>query len=531
MRNLFRSVSGLLVRMASGVERAVLLAALMAPLLVPSQTMAAMQPGFQESTVFSGLTNPTALRFSPDGRVFIAEKSGLIKVFDSLTDPSPTVFADLRTNVHNFWDRGLLGLALHPNFPATPYVYVLYTYDGVIGGTAPRWGTAGATSDSCPSPPGATDDGCVVSGRLSRLQASGNVMTGSEMVLVHDWCQQYPSHSLGILAFGTDGALYASAGEGASFTFTDYGQEGSPPNPCGDPPVPVGGSQTAPGAQGGALRSQDLRTSGDPVTLDGTIIRINPDTGAAMPNNPLISNSDPNARRIIAYGLRNPFRFAIRPGTNELWIGDVGWNAWEEINRIVNPSDSTVENFGWPCYEGSVRQPGYDGLNLTLCENLYAQSGAVTMPYFKYQHNTVIVPGENCSTGSSSVSGFVFSYPGGPYPASYEGALFFADYSRNCIWVMFKGSNGLPNPSTISTLCDCRCGSDRPAHRTRRQPLLRGLQRRHDPAHPIHRKYRHVAKSLAEPRYRGRRGSGQRQLCRRHLYRERIRRGHLGYER
>ena len=325
MRTLFRSVSGLLVRMASGVERAVLLAALMAPLLVPFQTLAAVQPGFQESIVFSGLTNPTALRFSPDGRIFIAEKSGLIKVFDSLTDPSPTVFADLRTNVHNFWDRGLLGLALHPNFPATPYVYVLYTYDGVIGGPAPRWGTAGATSDSCPTPPGATSDGCVVSGRLSRLQASGNVMTGSEKVLVHDWCQQYPSHSIGTLAFGTDGALYASAGEGASFTFTDYGQEGSPPNPCGDPPVPVGGSQTAPSAQGGALRSQDLRTSGDPVTLDGTIIRINPDTGAAMPNNPLIGNSDPNARRIIAYGLRNPFRFAIRPGTNELWIGDVGW--------------------------------------------------------------------------------------------------------------------------------------------------------------------------------------------------------------
>src|SRR5215204_2289098 len=141
MRNLFRSVSGLLVRMASGVELAVLLAALMASLLVPFQTMAAVQPGFQESTVFSGLTNPTALRFSPDGRIFVAEKSGLIKVFDSLTDSSPTVFADLRTNVYNFWDRGLLGLALHPNFPATPYIYVLYTYDGVIGGTAPRWGT------------------------------------------------------------------------------------------------------------------------------------------------------------------------------------------------------------------------------------------------------------------------------------------------------------------------------------------------------------------------------------------------------
>ena len=75
--------------------------------------------------------------------MFVAEKSGLIKVFDSLSDTTPTVFADLRTNVHNFWDRGLLGLALHPNFPTQPYVYVLYTHDAPIGGTAPRWGRRG----------------------------------------------------------------------------------------------------------------------------------------------------------------------------------------------------------------------------------------------------------------------------------------------------------------------------------------------------------------------------------------------------
>ena len=80
--------------------------------------------GFNEQTVFSGLTEPTAIRFSPDGRVFVAEKSGLIKVFDSLSDPTPSVFADLRTKVHDFWDRGLLGIALDPGFPQKPYVYV-----------------------------------------------------------------------------------------------------------------------------------------------------------------------------------------------------------------------------------------------------------------------------------------------------------------------------------------------------------------------------------------------------------------------
>ena len=133
---------------------------------------------------FSGLTQPIAVQFSQDGRVFVAEKSGIIKVFDGLGDTTPTTFADLRTQVHNYWDRGVEGLALHPNFPATPYVYVYYVADAPIGGTAPTWGTAGATSDSCPDPPGGTGDGCVVSGRISRLTASGNTMTGPEHVLV-----------------------------------------------------------------------------------------------------------------------------------------------------------------------------------------------------------------------------------------------------------------------------------------------------------------------------------------------------------
>ncbi len=76
--------------------------------------------GFSEQTVFSGLTNPTAIRFAPDGRVFVAEKSGLIKVFDSLSDPQPDVFADLRTQVHNFWDRGLLGARAGPGLLRAP---------------------------------------------------------------------------------------------------------------------------------------------------------------------------------------------------------------------------------------------------------------------------------------------------------------------------------------------------------------------------------------------------------------------------
>src|SRR5919109_2138898 len=141
---------------------------------------AAMLPsGFQESVAFSGLTSPTNFRFSPDGRVFVAEKSGLIQVFEGLAETTPTVFADLRIQVDDYWDRGLLGLALDPDFPTSPYVYALYPYDAPPGRTAPVW------NDACPTPPGPTTDGCVVTGRLIRLTASGNTaVPGSEQLLL-----------------------------------------------------------------------------------------------------------------------------------------------------------------------------------------------------------------------------------------------------------------------------------------------------------------------------------------------------------
>ena len=278
---------------------------------------AVLPPNFQDTVAFSGLTDPMTVRFVSDGRIFVAEKGGRILVYSGLSDPTPSVFADLSTNVHNFWDRGLMSMALAPNFPADPYVYVLYAYDASVGGVAPRW------SDSCPTPPGATTDGCVISGRLSRLQASGDVMTGTEQVLINDWCQQFPSHTVGDLRFGADGMLYATAGEGASWSNADYGQFGgtlgSPPvtpkNPCGDPPAGVGGTMTPPSARGGALRSQSLRRpAGEPRLLNGTLIRLDPATGAGLSDNPLGASTSANERRVIGYGMRNPFRFAIGQG-------------------------------------------------------------------------------------------------------------------------------------------------------------------------------------------------------------------------
>ena len=381
-------------------------------------------------------------------------------------------------------------MALPPNFPTSPYVYVLYAYDAPIGGTAPTW------NDACPTPPGPTTDGCLVSGRVSRLQISGNVMTGSEQVLINDWCQQFPSHSVGTLLFGRDGYLYVTGGDGASFNNVDYGQygdnyAGDRANPCGDPPGAVGTPLSPPGAEGGALRSQSVRRTDGPATLDGAVLRIDPATGAGVPGNPFFSSSDANARRIVAYGLRNPFRITQRPGTDELWIGDVGWNTWEEINRVIAPASPTASNFGWPCYEGASPQGGYQGAGLSLCSSLYSTPGSVIAPYYTYNHSACVVNYTGCHTGGSSITGVAF-YQGGSYPAHYNGALFFADHSRNEIWAMLPGTNGLPDPSRLQIVRRRRCGrrcrraSRRPEDRPRRRPVLRRHGGRHRPPHHLH---------------------------------------------
>ena len=162
-----------------------LLAVLIAlALALPATAGAVTLPaGFQETTAFSGLDQPMAVEFAANGRVFVAEKSGRIKVFDNLSDTTPTLFADLRTKVHDYWDRGLEGMVLDPNFPTRPYVYVHYVHDAAIGGTAPRWG------DTCPDPPGGTGDGCVVSGRVSQAdrqrQRDDGLRAGARRGLVH----------------------------------------------------------------------------------------------------------------------------------------------------------------------------------------------------------------------------------------------------------------------------------------------------------------------------------------------------------
>lgn len=433
---------------------------------VAAQSGASVPPGFADEVLISGLRAPTAVAFAPDGRVFAAEKSGRIYVYDAIGDTSATLFADLQSVVHDYWDRGLLGLAVHPDYPAQPYVYALYTYD------SGQWG------DWCPNPPGATTDGCVVSAQLARLTAGGAGPTeveSSRQILITDWCGQFPSHSIGSLVFGPGPSLFVSAGDGAAFWGADYGQHGGqitgsansvPVNPCNDPvrladldndpaTPPVADPATS---EGGAFRSQDLVTVGDPLGLDGTILRLDPITGAGWTGNANSGSSDADKRRIVASGLRNPFRIAIRPGTSEVWVGDVGYESWEEINRLTDPSAAPA-NFGWPCYEGVGPQNTYQALGNAICASI---AGTVRQPAFAYPHNANVVAGDGCGSGSSSIAGLTFQAADGPVPDAYQGALFFADYNRRCIWHAPADTSGAPDFTRVAAFANLRRPGDCP---------------------------------------------------------------------
>ena len=184
------------------------------------------------------------------------------------------------------------------------------------------------------------------------------------------------------------------------------------------------------------------------------MLRLDPATGAAAAGNPLGRRPTPNARRIVAYGLRNPFRLTFRPGhqrdlDRRRRLEHLGG---DQPGRQPDRRAST--NFGWPCYEGNARQPGYDGANLTICENLYAAQPAQT-PRRTSPTTTPakVVAGEACPTGSSSSTGVAFyPTPAAPTRPRTTARSSSPTTRRRCIWAMLPAApGGLPDPANLQT--------------------------------------------------------------------------------
>ncbi len=375
--------------------------ALLAAAALPAR--ASVPPGFVDEVIKDGFNLPVAIAFDGTGRLFVAEKRGIVRVIQNgLLLPTP--FIDLVAEVHDAGDKGMLGLALDPDFATNRRVYLLYNVD-------PNYGQPDEVPDA------------ITFGRLVRYtaDASGNVanLTSRLVLLGHTAADGiancYASHGVGTLAFGTDGTLFVSAGEGAHFDFPDGGEDVTGRDP---------GCAAMFGAQDiGALRAQDIDGFG------GKILRIDPSTGLGLPDNPFFDGSSSSyASRIWARGLRNPFRFTVRPGTTApgtLYVGDVGWELYEEINVAYGG-----ENFGWPCWEGFGEQASYRNHYTTswFCQAL--DDVSVTPPVLSWHHYE---PGSLGFVGVAT-SGTCF-YTGTAFPPEYQGKCFFADFGTSWIRV------------------------------------------------------------------------------------------------
>jgi glucose/arabinose dehydrogenase len=332
-------------------------------------------PGFQAETVASGLVLPTAMAFAQDGRIFIAEKGGTVRAVKNgvlLSEPVITL-----TDVNTYNDRGLIGIAVDPNFTTNGYLYLSYTFENTPGANFSGPKTVHIARVTVVGDSASESSKVILVGTVDGDAANPSC----ENFLVTADCipSDSPSHSAGGLRFGPDGKLYATLGEGANFDRVDTL----------------------------ALRAQNIDS------LGGKMLRLNPD-GTASADNPFY-NGDPNANRskVYAYGMRNAFRFNFRPSDGALFLGDVGWDTWEEIN-LIRPGG----NYGWPCFEGTSRSTPASGGPGYVCD----APGAVAPLYF-YQHNSAFA-------GSVTAGAF----PGGAaYPSQYSNSLFFGDYAQDLI--------------------------------------------------------------------------------------------------
>ena len=299
----------------------------------------------------------------------------------------------------------------------------------------PTWG------DACPTPPGATGDGCVVSGRLSRL--NGPVRDGPHQRLVP--AVPEPLGRLARVRRRTARSTPRPATARASTSPTTARTA-----------IRSTRAATPGGAEPDAARARRAarcaaRTSARRPTRRASTARSSastPTRARRCRTTRTPASADPNTRRIVAHGFRNPFRFTFRPGHERALRRRRGLEHLGGDQPHPEPGGVRVENFGWPCYEGDGPACRATTTSTSAsARTLYTQRhGASPRRCSRTTTRAVVAERElpdrqrRRSPGSRSTTAARF-------PAEYDGALFFADYSRNCIWVMYPDANGIPDPA------------------------------------------------------------------------------------
>jgi glucose/arabinose dehydrogenase len=323
-------------------------------------------PTIQLEPVAAGLTLPVTVTHAGDGsgRLFVVQQTGEILILiDGTLLPAP--FLDLSGLVGG-GEGGLLGLAFHPDYAVNGFFYVDYT----------------------------NLDGNTVVARYEVSATDPNVADPDSAQTVLTQIQPGPTHNGGQLAFGPDGYLYISLGDGGC---------------CGDP---QGNGQNL-----GTWLGKILR-----VDINGDDFPGDPDRNYAVPpDNPFVGTA--GLDEIWAYGLRNPWRFSFDRTTGDLLIADVGENSWEEID-FQPASSGGGENYGWNILEG---MHCFHDVPPGTCDDFL--NGGSTLPVIEYNH----------SLGCAVTGGY--RYRGQLYP-QFEGIYFYADFCSGRIWGAMPQKDG-----------------------------------------------------------------------------------------
>lgn len=294
-----------------------------------------------------------------DDRLFVVEQTGKIRILRPNGTVAPQPFLDVSSLITAGGEQGLLGLAFHPRYASNGRFYVNYT----------------------------NRQGSTVISEF-RVSSNPNVANAGSRRRLLRIAQPFANHNGGMVAFGRDGYLYIGMGDG--------GSGGDPGN-----------------------RAQNLRT------MLGKILRIDVNGRSATrqyripPTNPFRGRRSVPPE-IFALGVRNPWRFSFDRARGDLWIGEVGQNAIEEVD-FVTPARARGANFGWKRFEGRSR---FSGVALS--------AGHLVQPVAQYSH----------AKGCSVTGGYVYR---GPRITGLDGRYVFADFCSARVWSMRAG----PTPGDL----------------------------------------------------------------------------------
>ena len=457
-----------------------------------------LPPGFSEQTIGGGWVDPVGVAIDPTpqaaNRLYVWERAGRVWLVENGVKVA-TPLIDIREEVANWADYGMLGFALHPNFQQNGYLYLFYVVDRyhLLNAGTPGYDPAAnldfaATIGRITRYTARTSDGFHSVDPASRLVLLGESKT-TGIPIVH------LSHGVGQLVFGSDGTLLASCGDAANFFEVDDGTKPA----ISYAPQALADGILQPKENVGSFRSQLVDS------LSGKILRLDPATGDGIASNPFFDAAHPRAprSRVWALGFRNPYRFTVHPETGGfdpaagnpgvILLGDVGWGAWEEIDVIDGPG----ENCGWPLFEGMTSHESYvaaapanlDAPNplggyfnfhdLLIQETLAAPSWPnplnpaqqISAGTPRFMHTRPVIQAAHfdvayaaifngtaagealIGSAASPVSGPQFGanastggvvYTGTDFPAAYHDVYFHADYGRGWIKAITLGTNHRP---------------------------------------------------------------------------------------